>query len=158
MASDRKSRLVIIGDAVSDWTSKLFAHPYMQVGVIVFCILWFAFGWHADTLTAALSVVAITLTQMVLNGQYERESLAHRRDVAMHLKLDELIKATKRARDEMVGIEELEEEQIVELKEEAKEAIDAQGERAGDPQERETAKAAVEAAAAKRRRRVKSKA
>ncbi|MCW3798053.1 low affinity iron permease family protein [Sphingomonas sp. BN140010] len=147
-----------IGDAISDWTSKLFAHPYMQVGVIVFCVLWFAFGWHADTLTAALSVVAITLTQMVLNGQYEREGEAHRRDIAMHAKLDELIKATKRARDEMVGIEELEEEQIAELKEEAKEAIDAQGDRAGDPQERETAKAAVEQAAAKRRSRVKSRA
>jgi len=158
MASDKKSRLVVIGDAISDWTSKLFAHPYMQVGVIIFCVLWFVFGWHADTLTAALSVVAITLTQMVLNGQYEREAQAHRRDVAMHAKLDELIKATKRARDEMVGIEELEEEQIAELKEEAKEAIDAQGERAGDPQERETAKAAVELAAAKQRKRVKSRA
>jgi low affinity Fe/Cu permease len=158
MANDKKSRLVAIGDAISDWMSKLFAHPYMQVGVIAFCILWFALGWHADTLTAALSVIAITLTQMVLNGQYEREAEAHRRDVAMHAKLDELIKATKRARDEMVGIEELEEEQIAELKEEAKEAIDRQGERAGDPQERETAKAAVEQAAAKQRKRVKTRA
>ena len=158
MASDKKSRLVAIGDAISDWTSKLFAHPYMQVGVILFCIAWFLVGWHADTLTAALSVLAITLAQMVLNGQYDREAEAHRRDVAMHAKLDELIKATKHARDEMVGIEELEEEQIVELKEEAKQAIDRQGERAGDFQERETAKAAVEQAAAKQRKRVKSKA
>jgi len=157
MASEKKSRLVAIGDAISDWTSKLFAHPYMQVGVIAFCILWFALGWHAESLTAALSVIAITLTQMVLNGQYEREGEAHRRDMAMHAKLDELIKATKRARDEMVGIEELEEEQIAELKEEAKQAIEAQGERAGDAQERETAKAAVEQAAAKHRSRVKSK-
>jgi len=157
MASDKKSRLVQVGDVISDLTSKLFAHPYMQVGVIVFCILWFAIGWHADTLTAALSVVAITLTQMVLNGQYEREAEAHRRDMAMHAKLDELIKATKRARDEMVGIEDLEEEQIAELKEEAKQAIEAQGERAGDRQERETAKAAVEQAAAKQRQRVKSR-
>src|SRR5919202_2020150 len=119
MASEQKSRLVRFGDLVSDWTSKLFAHPYMQIGVIAFCIFWFAVGWHADTLTAALSILAITLTQMVLNGQYEREGEAHRRDVAMHAKLDELISATHRARDELIGIEELEEEQIVELKEEA---------------------------------------
>ena len=142
---------------VSDWTSKLFAHAYMQVGVIIFCILWFVVGWHADTLTAALSILAITLTQMVLNGQYDREAEAHRRDVAMHAKLDELISATKRARDELIGIEELVEEQIVELKEEAKQAIDRQGERAGDPQERATAKAAVEEAAAKTRKKVRSK-
>jgi low affinity Fe/Cu permease len=107
MASDRKSRLVAIGDAISDWTSKLFAHPYMQVGVILFCIAWFAAGFHAETLTAALSILAITLTQMVLNGQYDREVEAHRRDVAMHAKLDELIKASRHARDEMAGIEEL---------------------------------------------------
>ena len=157
MASDRKSRLVAIGDAISDWVSKLFAHPYMQVGVILFCIAWFAVGFHADTLTAALSILAITLTQMVLNGQYDREVEAHRRDVAMHAKLDELIKASRHARDEMAGIEELEEEQIVELKEEAKLAIDRQGERAGDVQERETAKAAVEQAAAKTRKKARAK-
>src|SRR5690348_3109900 len=86
-----------------------------------------------------------------LDIQYDREAEAHRRDVAMHAKLDELIKASRRARDELVGIEELEEEQIVELKEEAKQAIDKQGERAGDPQERATAKAAIEEAAAKTR-------
>ena len=158
MASERKSRLVAAGDAISDWTSKLFAHAYMQVGVILFCIGWFAVGFHVETLTAALSILAITLTQMVLNGQYDREAEAHRRDVAMHLKLDELIKATKHARDEMAGIEELEEEQIVELKEEAKQAIDRQGERAGDAQEREAAKAAVEQAAAKQRNRVRTRA
>jgi low affinity Fe/Cu permease len=101
--------------------------------------------------------LAITLAQMVLNGQYDREVEAHRRDVAMHAKLDELISATKRARDELIGIEELEEEQIVELKDEAKQAIDRQGARAGDPQERETAKAAVEAAAARARKKVRSK-
>jgi low affinity Fe/Cu permease len=158
MAKETKSALVRLGDTVSAWTSKLFAHPYMQIGVIAFCILWFAIGWHADTLTAALSILAITLTQMVLNGQYDREAEAHRRDVAMHAKLDELIKASHRARDELVGIEELEEEEIVELKEEAKQAIDRQGERAGDPQERETAKAAIEQAAAKTRKKVKSRA
>ncbi|URD60460.1 low affinity iron permease family protein [Sphingomonas sp. KRR8] len=158
MASEQKSRLVQLGTLVSDWTSKLFAHPYMQVGVVAFCILWFAIGWHADTLTAALSILAITLTQMVLNGQYEREGEAHRRDVAMHAKLDELISATRRARDELIGIEDLEEEQIIELKEEAKQAIDQQGERAGDPQERETAKAAVELAAAKTRKKARAKA
>src|SRR6478609_2167300 len=144
MAMEAKSRLVRIGDTVSAWTSKLFAHPYMQIGVIAFCVAWFAIGFHADTLTAPLSIMAITLTQMVLNGQYDREAEAHRRDVAMHAKLDELIKASRRARDELVGIEELEEEQIIELKEEAKQAIDKQGERAGDRQERATAKAAVE--------------
>jgi low affinity Fe/Cu permease len=149
MKAESRSLLVRIGDRISEGMSRLFAHPYMQVGVLLFCGAWFWFGIDEDLLTAALSVVAITLTQMVLNGQYAREQQAHRRDIAMHAKLDELIMATKRARDEMAGIENLEEIEIQQLKEQAKEAIDAQGERAGNAGEREAAKAAVELSAAR---------
>ena len=53
---------------------------------------------------------------MVLNRQNEREADAHRRDVAMHAKIDELVIAMKGARNEMAGIEELDEEDIEELK------------------------------------------
>lgn len=141
-----KSRAVRVGDRISDWTSKLFAHAYMQVGVIIFCVLWFAFGLRADLLTAALSILAITLTQMVLNGQYDREAEAHRRDVAMHAKLDELLISMKGARNEMAGIEELDEADIRDLKEEVREAIDEAGIAAGDPQERAVAKRAAQKA------------
>jgi low affinity Fe/Cu permease len=79
--------------------------------------LWFAFAWRVDWLTAGLSILAITLTQMVLNQQNRREKDAHRRDVARHAKLDELLIASRRARDEIAGIEELEEEEIERLKE-----------------------------------------
>lgn len=154
MATKSKSRLVEIGDMISDRASDLFAHPYMQIGVIVFCAAWFALGLQTELLTAALSILAITLSQMVLNRQNDREAEAHRRDVAMHAKLDELVHAMKGARDEMAGIEELDEEEITELKDQAQEAIDAQGERAGSPKERETAKAAVEQATAKVRSKV----
>ena len=76
-----------------------------------------------------LSILAITLTQMVLNRQNEREAEARRRDVAMHAKLDELVIATTTARNEMAGIEEeLDEEEIAELKQEAQEAIEAETE------------------------------
>jgi low affinity Fe/Cu permease len=158
IVADEKSALVQIGDRISEWVSNVFAHPYVQVGVIVFCAAWFAVGLHADTLTAALSVLAITLTQMVLNRQNDRETEDRKRDIAMHAKLDELLHAMKGARNEMAGIEELEEEEIEELKEQAKEAIDAQGERAGDPGERAAAKAAVEMAGAKVRARTKQRA
>ena len=141
-----KSWAVRVGDRISEWTSRLFAHPYMQIGIIVFCTLWFVFGLQADLLTAALSILAITLTQMVLNTQYDREADAHRRDVAMHAKLDELISASRKARNEFVGVEERDEEEIVQLKEEVKEAIE---EAAGTehPQVREVAKRAVDEAA-----------
>ena len=156
--SEPKSRLVQLGDRISEWVSNVFAHPYVQVGVVLFCGSWFLVGLPTDLLTAALSILAITLTQMVLNRQGDRETEDRKRDVAMHAKLDELLHAVKGARDEMAGIEDLEEEEIALLKEQFKQAIDAQGDRAGDPQERAAAKAAVEQVEAKARRQVRSKA
>jgi low affinity Fe/Cu permease len=150
MTDDKeKSWAVQLGGRISAWTSNLFAHPYMQVLVVVFCVGWFVFGLADDLLTAALSILAITLTQMVLNRQNDREAEDRRRDIAMHAKLDELVIAMKGARDEMAGIEELEEAEIEELKEQAAAEIDAAGEAAGAPDERAKAKKAVAVAPTK---------
>jgi len=119
-----KSRLVVMGDRVSEWASDLFAHPYMQVSLISFCLIWFVLKLRTDLLTAALSILAITLTQMVLNRQNQRECDDHRRDVALHAKIDELLIAMKGAREEMAGIEELDEEDIVELRERVEEQVE----------------------------------
>ena len=143
--TEQRPSLVVIGDRLSDGVSRLFAHPGMQLGVILFSAAWFLIGFETDLLTAALSILAITLAQMVLNGQYDREADAHRRDVAMHAKLDELIKATKRARNEMVGIEEdLDEQEIRELREEAKELVEEAARMSGDLADGERAKRAIE--------------
>jgi len=112
-----RGRLYDLGCRISEWVSNVAAHPFVQIGFVIFCVGWFALGLETSLLTAAVSILAITLTQMVLNRQNEREAEAHRRDVAMHAKLDELIIAVRRAHNEMAGIEELPEEIIVELKE-----------------------------------------
>ena len=104
------------GHAVSGWVADAAANPLCQAIVIAFCVLWWAWGLPTDILTATLSIVAITLTQMVLNRQKLRDEDAHRRDVAMHAKLDELLRAEKFARKELAGIEELEAEEIAALK------------------------------------------
>ena len=111
-----QSRLEALGCWISEKVADVSAHPFAQLGLVVVCAAWFLFAWRVDWLTAGLSILAITLTQMVLNRQHEREKEAHRRDVALHAKLDELLIASKRARDELAGIEELEEEEIEELK------------------------------------------
>lgn len=114
--SDTPSKLEIIGCAISSRVADIAANPLVQIGFIVFCVTWFTLGLAVEILTAVLSIMAITLTQMVLNQQQEREKDAHRRDVALHAKLDELVLASSRARDELAGIEELEEEEIAALK------------------------------------------
>lgn len=105
-----------IGCKVSAKFADVAADPLAQIALLLICAVWFAVGLPVEVLTAALSILAITLTQMVLNKQNEREADAHRRDVALHTKLDELVLATSTARDEVAGIEELEEEEIERLK------------------------------------------
>ena len=111
-----QGRLTRLGCWVSAHVAHIAGEPYAQIGLILFCILWFAIGWGQNALTTVLSILAITLTQMVLNQQAARELDAHRRDVALHVKLDELILASHEARDEVAGIEELEVEEIAALR------------------------------------------
>ena len=118
-----KSWLEALGCRISEWVADVAAHPFAQIGFIVLCLAWFVAGWNVNILTAGLSILAITLTQMVLNSQKEREIDTHRRDVAMHAKLDELISVSIKARNDFVAVEERDEEEIVELKEGVKEAI-----------------------------------
>ena len=136
-----KSAFERIGCEISSWVSDVAASPLAQLGVVVICVAWFALGLRADILTAVLSILAISLTQMVLNRQNEREADAHRRDVAMHAKLDELVIASKLARNEMAGIEELEEGEIKQLKKVANQAIEVvEEEPAGTPQRKKAEK------------------
>jgi low affinity Fe/Cu permease len=104
------------GHVISAAVAHAAAQPLCQAVVIGFCIVWWASGLPTDVLTATLSILAITLTQMVLNRQGLRERDDRRRDVAMHAKLDELLRAEKYARKELAGIEELETEEIAALK------------------------------------------
>jgi low affinity Fe/Cu permease len=129
-----KSRLEQLGCDISSWVSDIAANPFAQVGFLLFCIAWFVVGWNVNILTAGLSILAITLTQMVLNRQNEREIDDRRRDVAMHAKLDELIAATKRARNEFVDLEDRAEDEIVQLKEDVKETIEESPRNGVDPE------------------------
>jgi low affinity Fe/Cu permease len=108
--------LARVGHRLSSRVADTAAEPLAQAALIVFCVLWWSSGLPTDILTATLSILAITLTQMVLNRQKVREEDDRRRDVAMHAKLDELLRAEKYARKELAGIEELESEEIAELK------------------------------------------
>ena len=114
--SDARGPINRLGCRISSAVADLAADPLAQIGFVLFCLLWFWLDLNVSILTAGLSILAITLTQMVLNSQQEREREAHRRDVALHAKLDELLIASRRARDELAGIEELEEEEIEKLK------------------------------------------
>lgn len=104
-------RLYILGCKLSAWGSNLAGHPAAILAVAVGCAAWFIIGGPAaeNTLTLALSILAITLTQMVLNQQRLSER-------ALHIKIDELVFAMKGARDEIAGIENKSEDELEALR------------------------------------------
>jgi low affinity Fe/Cu permease len=106
-------RLYLICCQLCDRIATLAGHPLAILVVAIFCAAWFLVGGEQsiNILTLILSVVAITLTQMVLNQQ-------RRSEAAIHLKIDELIIAKTGARNEVAGIERKTEDEIETLRRE----------------------------------------
>jgi low affinity Fe/Cu permease len=106
-------RLYLIGCQLCDRVATLAGHPFAILVVAIFCGVWFLVGGDksVNTLTLILSVLAITLTQMVLNQQRRSEAV-------VHLKIDELIIAKTGARNEVAGIERKTEDEIEALRRE----------------------------------------
>lgn len=73
------------------------------------CVLWWASGGSEAALASSVSIGSFVLTQMVLSQQ-------RRRELALQLKIDELILAKRGARDEIAGIERKTEDEIEELR------------------------------------------
>lgn len=83
---------------LSNIIANAAAHPVSQILVLVLCLGWLFSGGSATALASVASIGGLMLTQMVLNQQ-------RRRDIALHLKIDELILSKVGARDEVAGIE-----------------------------------------------------
>lgn len=90
---------------LSDIVANAAAHPASQIVVIVLCLGWLVLGGNTTPLASVASIGGLILTQMVLNQQ-------RRRDIALHLKIDELILSKDGARDEVAGIEQKTEDEM----------------------------------------------
>lgn len=94
---------------VSTMVADAAGHPATQLGVLLLCILWWALGGSETVLASTVSIGSFILTQMVLNQQ-------RRRELALQIKIDELILAKRGARDELAGIERKTEDEIERLR------------------------------------------
>lgn len=132
-----RGTLYTLGCRISDSGANLAGHPIALIAVLLFCFGWFMLPL-GDTATAVLtlvlSVMAITLTQMVLNQQKRHEA-------ALHLKIDELIHAIKGARDEVMGVESKSEDELEALRITGDQAEEVLAKRRANP-----AETAIEAA------------
>lgn len=94
---------------ISNSVADAAGHPAAQLVVVVLCVLWWALGSSETVLASTVSIGSFVLTQMVLNQQ-------RRRELALQLKIDELILSKRGARDEVAGIESKTEAEIEQIR------------------------------------------
>ncbi len=98
--------------------AEWFGSPWAFIGAILFIIIWVFTGplyHYSDTwqlvANTATNIITFIMVFIIQNSQ-------NRDTRALHLKLDELIRATEGTRNAMVNLEDLTDEQIARLKEE----------------------------------------
>ena len=108
--SDRFSR-------AAQWTSQQCGRAYTFVGAIVIIVAWAISGpafHYSDTwqliINTGTTIITFLMVFLIQNTQ-------NRDTMAIHLKLDELIRANEHAQNRMMKLEDLTENQIKHLKE-----------------------------------------
>lgn len=94
---------------ISATVANTAGRPVAQIGVLVVCGAWLLLRLPLGELASWVSIMALVLTQMVLNQQ-------RRENAALHVKIDELVLSMHGARDEVAGLEQKSEAEIEELR------------------------------------------
>ncbi len=103
-------------DNLFDWVACRAGRPKVIVALVGLIILGFVFNLGTDPINVTISIASLAISLMIVGKQEKAECQAHARDVAMHAKVDELIRAKKNARNDLIGAEERTEEEIIALK------------------------------------------
>jgi len=98
--------------AIAKWISDKAAQSYMGFAALFIVLVWgvaglplhFSVTWHLMISTFA-AVISIIMLFIIQNSQ-------NRHTIAIQLKLDEIIRATKGAHNEMMDIEKLTDEDL----------------------------------------------
>lgn len=98
------------------WSSKMAGNPITFVVALTTVIIWLVIGliWGAGNtwllIINTIATVNATLMVFIIQNTQNRESKA------LHLKIDELIRVTTEAENELIAIEEREEEELEQIK------------------------------------------
>src|SRR3989338_7687621 len=100
---------------IAKWISEKAAQSFVGFSAFLIVLVWaiaglplhFSVTWHLIISTLA-AVISIVMLFIIKNSQ-------HRHTIAIQLKLDEIIRATKGAHNEMMDIEKLTDEDLARI-------------------------------------------
>jgi low affinity Fe/Cu permease len=96
-------------------TSQLVGHPYMFLSAVVGLIVWAVSGPVFHFSNTWQLVINTGTTIITLLGVFLIQNTQSRDAKALHLKLDELIRSHLPARNDMIDVEKLSDEELAEL-------------------------------------------
>ena len=100
------------------WTSKVAGSPWVFTFAVIAIILWAASGPLFDYSTDWQLVVNTGTTILTFLMVFLIQNTQNRDSHAIHLKLDELIRSVKNARNDLIDIEDDTDEKLDELERE----------------------------------------
>jgi low affinity Fe/Cu permease len=96
-------------------TAAVVGSPWAFLVAVLSCLLWGLLGplyGYSDTWQLVINTATTVLTFLIV---FLIQNTQNRDAKAIHLKLDELIRSTRRAHNEMIDIEKLSDEELEEL-------------------------------------------
>jgi low affinity Fe/Cu permease len=117
-----EGKLTTIFDKAAQWTAKQCGKPYTFIAAIAVVILWGVSGplfGFSDTwqlvINTGTTIITFLMVFLIQNTQ-------NRDTEALQLKLDELIRVTAQARNRLINLEDLTEDEMDRVKRELTEA------------------------------------
>ena len=108
----------------SKWTAFATGHPFAFMGALCVIAGWALMGsyfHYSDTWQLVINTCTTVLTFLMV---FLIQNTQNRDSRAIHLKLDELIMAIKRARNKMIDLEEISDEELNKLEQQFRELRD----------------------------------
>lgn len=105
---------------VATTVSNVAGSAYTFVAAMVLILIWIVSGpifKYSDTWQLSINTLTTIITFLMV---FLIQNTQNRDSKALHLKLDELVKSNKKARDQVIDVENLPDEVIEEMREEFK--------------------------------------
>jgi len=98
------------------WSAKKAGKPIAFVIALIILFVWLIIGfiWQfSDTWLLVLNTIATVNASLMV---FVIQNTQIRENKALHIKIDELIRATKEAENELIAIEQVEEEELEKIR------------------------------------------
>lgn len=98
------------------WSAKMAGNPVTFVAALFFVVMWLIIGFFIGFDTKWILILDTVATLNAALMVFIIQNTQNRENKALHLKIDELIRVTREATNELIAIEELEEEELDRIK------------------------------------------